>query len=193
MRDGARPPMKTLNTRTLRISIGLAIAAATSLCLAGCGGSGVSDITLAQAAVRTINSVKDAMSKIPDAWVLAKDPERNGYGYCDDVIDTGPNGSAYWAYGTAIDFTHAVSNAELLDRMTPVGTGWKLTSTQPNEQGGSAMNYYFSDGRVELSIMLNGESTTRPRVGIIAHSECVRNGTMGPGTFPTPNPAHIKG
>ncbi len=77
--------------------------------------------------------------------------------------------------------------------MTPSGTNWELASTEPNEQGGTAMDYRFTDGRTRLRIMLNGENGARPRVAVRAITTCIRNGTTGPGTFSTPNPADITG
>lgn len=193
MKDGSQPLMDKPRTRVGRTVIALTTAVATALCLTGCGGIGVSDISLEQGAMQTIKAVKDSVGRIPDEWVLAKDAEDNSSGYCGGVIDTGPNGSAYWAYGFALDFKHPVSNAELLELMTPLGKNWKLHSRESNEQGGSAMDYSFSDGRTQLEITLNGESATRPRIGVTAYSDCIRNGTTGPGTFPTPNPADVSG
>ncbi|WP_426515283.1 hypothetical protein ACPPVQ_11790 [Diaminobutyricibacter sp. McL0618] len=153
----------------------------------------MTDTTLQKGAIETIRAVNSATAKIPEDWILAKDPEHNDYGYCDGTIDRGPNGSAYWSYGYAIDLEHVVPNEELLNLMTPGSKEWKLTSTEPNEQGGTATDYYFSDGRTRLHIMLNGENTSRPRVGVGAISTCIRNGDTGPNTFPTPNPADFAG
>jgi hypothetical protein len=156
-------------------------------------GSGVTGTTLEKAAVETIRVVNKATASIPADWVRIKDAESNNYAYCDDNIDTGPNGSAAWSYGFALELKHAVPNATLLSLMKPTGPGWKLVSSKPNEQGGTAMDYIFTDGSTQLWVTVNGESATNPRVGISADSECIRNGSTGPGTFPTPDPAHVKG
>jgi hypothetical protein len=77
--------------------------------------------------------------------------------------------------------------------MKPTGPGWKLVSSKPSEQGGTAVDYDFTDGITQLGITINGESASNPRVAVITNSRCIRNGNTGPGTFPTPDPAKVKG
>ncbi|WP_426515282.1 hypothetical protein ACPPVQ_11785 [Diaminobutyricibacter sp. McL0618] len=153
----------------------------------------MTDTTLEQGATAAIRVVKRATAKIPADWILEKGPEQNHYNYCDGTIDTGPRGSAQWLYGFAFDLTHEVPNGQLLSVMEPTGKEWSLLLKEPNVQGGTAMDYRFTDGRTQLYITLNGESSTRPRVGVSAYGQCIRNGETGPGTFPTPNPADITG
>jgi hypothetical protein len=46
---------------------------------------------------------------------------------------------------------------------------------------------------MQLWLTVNGQTATNPRIGISATSGCIRNGSTGPGTFPTPDPAKVKG
>jgi hypothetical protein len=184
---------RRVHSRLRRLGVVVGICAIVSVGLTGCMGSGVTGTTLEKTAIETIRVAKHSTAKIPAEWVLVRDAESSDYNYCQATIDTGPNGSAQWIYGFVLHLKREVPNSTLLGLMKPSGSGWKLQSSGPSEQGGTAMDYIFTDGSMQLWLTVNGQTATNPRIGISATSGCIRNGSTGPGTFPTPDPAKVKG
>jgi hypothetical protein len=135
------------------------------------------------------------VSEIPAEWILGRD--KNGSSNdssssaCNDIIDEGPGGQSQWSYGFALDLVKQVSNADLLEAVTPAGDDWTLTTSRPGLPGGESMDYKDKSPNVTLVLSIDGENPERPRVAVSGSSRCVRNGSTGPGTFQTPVPTDM--
>jgi hypothetical protein len=180
-----------LGTRLAALSVGVV----SLLLLSGCSVLGGSDETLLDVALETQAAVQASASEIPAEWILGRDENGSSNdsdpSSCNDIIDEGPGGQSQWSYGFALDLVKQVSNADLLEAMTPSGDAWTLTSTEPGTASDEAMLYQFESSNVTLVLSIDGENPERPRVGLSGYSKCVRNGSTGPGTFPTPVPTDM--
>ena len=173
----------------------ISVGVVSLLVLSGCSLLGGSDDTLLEVALETQEAVQESASEIPADWILGRDEgstfNDSDPSSCNDIIDEGPSGQSQWSYGFALDLVKQVSNADLLEAMAPSEDAWALTMSRPGIAGGEAMVYQYETPNVRLVLSIDGENPERPRVGLIGYSRCVRNGTTGPGTFPTPVPTDI--
>jgi len=152
-------------------------------------------------AVQTQKEVTSLLANLPLAWLKsdATDVPTNDYSYCENVIDTGPSGSAAWTYGLGFDLVEPMSNVELLKLLTPSGDQWVLRPEQsiagstkkPSIEKSRTMYLIYDAPDMTIVVFLNAESSTRPRVAVSASTSCIRNGDTGPGTFPAPTPTSV--
>ena len=172
----------------------LVVGVAALLGLSGCSSDGArTDLTLRDAALLTQEEVISLISEVPVEWLVDNDEftTTNDSSYCGSTPDVGPRGSALWSFELAYDLTEPVSNDTLLTLLAPVGDQWELRPSDDNRSGAQKRDYYYVGPDMTVSLFLNGEDPTAPRIAVGASSHCVVNGDTGPDTFPAPRPSNL--